>query len=55
VGKRVAATIVGTLIGAAAVLLGLLVRVMRTAGSAETQTSVLRLFGVKLCLHFEKS
>jgi deazaflavin-dependent oxidoreductase (nitroreductase family) len=71
VGKRVGATIVGTLIGAAVVLLGLLVaglrwqlgpvvdavrrvnrsvtnpRVMRTAGSAQTQTSVIAHVGRK--------
>jgi len=71
VGKRVGATIVGTLIGAAVVLLGLLVaglrwqlgpvvdavrrvnrsvtnpRVMRTAGSAQTQTSVITHVGRK--------
>jgi deazaflavin-dependent oxidoreductase (nitroreductase family) len=71
VGKRVGATIVGTLIGAAVVLLGLLVagfrwqlgpvvdavrrvnrsvtnpRVMRTAGSAHTQTSVIAHVGRK--------
>ena len=70
-GKRVGATIVGTLIGAAVVLLGLLVaglrwqlgpvvdavrrvnrsvtnpRVMRTAGSAQTQTSVIAHVGRK--------
>ena len=70
-GKRVGATIVGTLIGAAVVLLGLLVaglrwqlgpvvdavrrvnrsvtnpRVMRTAGSAQTQTSVITHVGRK--------
>jgi deazaflavin-dependent oxidoreductase (nitroreductase family) len=71
VGKRVGATIVGTLIGVAVVLLGLLVaglrwqlgpvvdavrrvnrsvtnpRVMRTAGSAQTQTSVIAHVGRK--------